>query len=121
MHWPEFHSLAVTLDVQDSNAERLWAALTLAQRNVQRENSAEHGDTNEEGETAGKVKAAAKVIEEIEGVTEIIFVKELTMWAPGTALCALRNQVDEQFSDLGELRHALGQTGSVLSAPVTPE
>merc|ERR1719183_2422356 len=116
MHWSEFHSLAIILDVKDSNATQLWAALTLAQWNVQRDSSPDETGVGELSATA----AAAKVECDVMGVTEAIFVKELTTWAPGTALCALRNQVDEHFSDLGEFRHALGQTGSVLSAPVTP-
>jgi hypothetical protein len=116
MHWSEFHSLAITLAVKDSNATQLWAALTLAQWNVQRDSSPEETGAGELSATA----AAAKVECEVMGVTEAIFVKELTTWAPGTALCALRNQVDEHFSELGEFRHALVQTGVVLSVPLSP-
>lgn len=125
MRWSEFHSLAVTLDVKDSNAERLWAALTLAQWNVQRESGPNSATNAAPGASPSHmapvdVAAAAKAECEVEGVTEAIFVNELTLWAPGTALCALRNQVDEHFSDLGEFRHALAQTGSSLSVPLTP-
>jgi hypothetical protein len=115
MHWPEFHSMAVALDVKDSNAERLWSTLMEAQQNLQHDGDVSHG--TDEG-LAAEANTTASIDD--EGVTETVFVKQLTMWAPGTALCALRNQVDEHFSDVGELRHALGQTGSALSAPISP-
>jgi hypothetical protein len=136
MAWPEFQSLAVALDVSDCNAEGLWAALTLAQRSSVRESEAGHiptlaiEDIREEPNNARTTTSRAIVRhhsplrspshDDRAGViTEATFVKELTVWAPGTALGALRNQVDEHFSDLNEFRYALGQTGLSLSAPIT--
>jgi hypothetical protein len=142
MSWPQFQSLAEGLDVSDDNAEGLWAALTLAQRSAVRENEDDFDadlaiqeikedsgailaltsgqDNPKKSEDLVLLKNIQHKSGQVEAITELIFVKELTVWAPGTALGTLRNQVDEHFSDLSEFRYALGQTGLQLSAPITP-
>lgn len=128
VRWPEFHSLAVTLDVKDDNAERLWRALNLAQQS--REEATESlsadvadGSHSIEGSNPIEDAAADSADQEVEegAVTESTFVKELTVWAPSTALDALRNQVDEHFSDLSEFRYALTEAGWALNSSVSVE
>lgn len=115
MRWNEFHTLAVALDVQDGNAEGLWSALTLAQQSRQQD-----GTVISYPQEGDSTPASTNAQQEVDGITEATFVKELSMWAPGTALQALRHQLDEHFSDLSEFRYALSQTGISLSAPLSP-
>mmetsp|Transcript_142244 Transcript_142244/g.248026 ORF Transcript_142244/g.248026 Transcript_142244/m.248026 type:complete len:789 (-) Transcript_142244:48-2414(-) len=127
VRWAEFHSLAVTLEVKDDNAEKLWRALNIAQQASLEEaggspqsSTSDGANTHADG-AGGLTRPEAEDGANKEFVTESTFVKELTVWAPSTALDALRNQVDEHFSDLNEFRYALTEAGWAPSSSLCAE
>jgi hypothetical protein len=101
MRWSEFHFLAASLDVEDFNAEGLWSALALAQQasnvglGAKKETVVAGAETKSTGPDAERNdgKRCARPGTE-ESITEESCVREHTQWAPRTAVCAQRNQVD---------------------------
>lgn len=122
VHWKEFHKLAVLLDVEDRNAARLWNVLCLAQRSLHDEdgqNSKDGTGDKEGGTTDAQGLTAAVEPQDCGGIQEDTFVKELTIWAPATAMDALKHQVSELFNSPGEFRYALEQGGIACGSSVS--
>jgi len=91
LRWDGFHALAVSLNVNDTNAEKLWDVLTAC--TWDQENSPER---NGNGQRTPKAC-----------ITESAFVGQLSLWAPETALQALEGEMCERFGNLAEGQRAL--------------
>lgn len=80
-----FQSLAVSLNVNDRNAAELWKVLS------------------------GSVEAVADALNEGRGecVTLGVFARELSLWAPDTALAQLKENLCNRFGSLGESHRVL--------------
>jgi hypothetical protein len=111
MRWPEFRDLAESLDVNDRNATNLWdvlsatkpedslpgtpAAALLAPSGGDVKMPCGSNMKNDLGEDSGR------------GISEDLFEQQLLVWAPGTALDALRDQICEKFGSLAQGRRVL--------------
>jgi len=114
MHWQEFRALAEALDVNERNASSLWDVLSSEGKQYAGEES--DGD---EGEAA-KAGDIGEAIESCNpAIAEDIFVRQLQVWAPDTALAALGHQLCERFGDLARGRHAMQRRGVDLDAPLS--
>merc|ERR1719277_2942339 len=109
MRWKEFRALAEALDVNDRNASSLWDVLSSEGRQAEESD----GDNGEAGE-------AGEIVESCDlAIAEDLFVRQLQVWAPDTALAALGHQLCERFGDLARGRHALQRRGLDLEAPLS--
>jgi len=97
----------VKLNVNDGNAEKIWGVLT----------SPAAGDVDAD-ETRSDVKTDVTNVSidgqnEVSGgsadvgVSERVFVGQLSLWAPPTALQALEGQICERFGNLAEGKRAM--------------
>eukprot|EP00930_Biecheleria_cincta_P058732 TRINITY_DN4452_c0_g1_i1.p1 TRINITY_DN4452_c0_g1~~TRINITY_DN4452_c0_g1_i1.p1 ORF type:complete len:522 (+),score=78.76 TRINITY_DN4452_c0_g1_i1:34-1599(+) len=84
--WEGFHSLAVKLNVNEHNAVKIWDVLGTS------------GD-----EAHGAQAGHDRVYD--AGVSEEIFVHQLSLWLPDTALQALDNELCDCFGNLAEGFH----------------
>uniref|UniRef100_A0A7S4Q2L5 EF-hand domain-containing protein n=1 Tax=Alexandrium monilatum TaxID=311494 RepID=A0A7S4Q2L5_9DINO len=100
MRWQGFYSLAVALNVNDRCASELWNVLSRSNlmygrmSELKAAGGAAFGDYDEDGEQA---------------VTKEVFLHELSLWAPDTALGDLKGQLCERFGSLAEGQRALEQ------------
>jgi len=90
MRWQGFHRLAVALNVNDRCAAELWNVLTRFT----------HMEDSDRSAAGGAPDA---------GVSMTCFLHELSVWAPDTALGALKGQLCERFGNLAEGQRALEQ------------
>eukprot|EP00929_Paragymnodinium_shiwhaense_P014505 TRINITY_DN122418_c0_g1_i1.p1 TRINITY_DN122418_c0_g1~~TRINITY_DN122418_c0_g1_i1.p1 ORF type:complete len:1012 (-),score=179.97 TRINITY_DN122418_c0_g1_i1:233-3268(-) len=107
LRWRGFHSLAVVLGVNDNSAQKLWQMLTRALGGEVPEAEMpirSAGDCDGEGCNSPR---SPKSRDAGVGVTETMFMHELSLWAPDTALELLRTQLCERFGSLAEGKRAL--------------
>lgn len=111
MRWGDFQSLAEAIDVKDQNALELWTVLTSGT------------DTQDEIEGYGfRPWDHPAEPEDIElSLPERAFTDQLLVWAPDTALGALRIQLCEHFGDLAQCRRGLEQRGLSKDRALTPD
>lgn len=97
--WERFRALAVDLDVNDQNAAQLWDMLTgeEARGRAQQMGDEAHESHDECGMYGSR------------GLSEAAFVRELSLWAPHTAIEHLTSQLCERFGNLAEGRRALAR------------
>merc|ERR1712008_284179 len=127
MSWSNFHRLAIELNINDGNAKQLWSVLTGnvgcdaatasdGQRNLSLISYGFHTLI-----TQPLCDAACRTgAEDTEVfVTRADFLRELSLWAPGTALETLDSQLCERFGNLAEGKRALARHLS-LSSPLSP-
>jgi len=110
MRWPSFHRLAVALHVNDSNAMELWGVLVASLEVASPSAAAAARRATERAEEMGLVQAPRiNSAAETAVVTEQAFLRELSLWEPGTALEALDSQLCERFGNLAEGQRALAR------------
>lgn len=116
MRWQDFHALAKEVGVSGRNAVLLWDTIALSQSSAQEPEIPALGmiADSEEKERAHSEPAEALVGEDA-------FMRNIVMWAPDTALTALRDQLLERFGDLGCGLTTLERKGGLArSAALTP-
>lgn len=142
--WPEFRSLAETLDVNQGNALDLWEVLAGFDATLRHEERP-HGPAREwrsplqatawasalraVGSVPGLALPAMKgmvlgvdangVVERT--VTKATFVDQLSTWLPDTALDMLIGELCDRFGSLAQSLHALESRGLRRSERLTPE
>jgi len=94
MWWAGFRNLAIALNVNDENSAQLWRVLTTGVLEAGKDDLL--ADLNEYEQTG-------------VSVTEEVFVRELSMWAPDTALETLKENLCNRFGSLAEGQRALGR------------
>eukprot|EP00927_Polykrikos_kofoidii_P038106 TRINITY_DN32385_c0_g1_i1.p1 TRINITY_DN32385_c0_g1~~TRINITY_DN32385_c0_g1_i1.p1 ORF type:complete len:997 (+),score=137.58 TRINITY_DN32385_c0_g1_i1:195-3185(+) len=106
LYWPGFHALAVSLGVNDSSAAKLWRILTrsplpLDAGRIDGDSSCDFNDLSASTSACGGNEKRGP------GVSEKMFLQELSLWGPDTALETLRAQLCERFGSLAEARRGL--------------
>jgi len=95
LRWPGFYALVEALDINDRNAHELWDALTA-----------------EGCSDVARRRAGLQALMEAEpGIAEATFLQRLGLWAPTSALSALRHRLLDRFGGLGAARRALEHQG----------
>lgn len=127
LRWDSFKALAVSLHVNDRCAEKLWQLLTrfideapaktrIQPMSLQVTPDAQAAETpvKVEGVGGGLLLDPSSPVSPLSpgakaavGVMESHFIRELTLWAPDTALEILSTQLVERFGSLAEGRRAL--------------
>jgi len=110
MGWPEFHALAASLDVNNSNAFDLWNTLSTSLQHRQNGSIVKVGAESEE----------TKEDADAPQISEEMFVQELSVWAPDTELDALKIELCEQFGNLNEWRRMLTRNGTACHLTLSP-
>lgn len=108
MCWQQFYALAVSVEVNDSNAAHLWDVLCAAQE--------ERHAVKELGEVTSMALDSTEII-----LTEDVFSEQLAIWAPDTPLESLSDQLHERFGSLAKARQALVEQGMARKEPVVLE
>merc|ERR1712087_827282 len=93
LRWPGFHAMAVKLNVNDKNAVNIWKVLTSSASDV------DHGGSEARTPSGGSGSNS--------GISERVFINQLSLWAPDTALQELEGQMCERFGNLAEGKRAL--------------
>jgi len=93
--WDGFHKLAIALQVNDSNAAKLWKVLTGSV------------EARVDSLNVGLLGSGEEGTDGAEGVTLAAFERELSTWAPDTALGSLKENLCNRFGSLAEGQRAL--------------
>lgn len=120
MRWTEFQELAESLDVNDRNARNLWDVLSVSRPEDSCPSTPGKSMTTPAGSAtatpAGSVAPTPTHANRCRGITEDRFEQQLLVWAPGTAIDALRDQLCEKFGSLAQGRRTLQRTAVQLQS-----
>mmetsp|Transcript_105214 Transcript_105214/g.166091 ORF Transcript_105214/g.166091 Transcript_105214/m.166091 type:complete len:928 (+) Transcript_105214:43-2826(+) len=118
MRWPEFRNLAASLDVNDRNATNLWDVLSAMKPEDSWPGSpVAHTPTPTSvgASLPHRIHAKSDAGDDSRrGISEDLFEQQLLVWAPGTALDALRDQICEKFGSLAQGRRVLQRSALML-------
>uniref|UniRef100_A0A7S4WKF8 EF-hand domain-containing protein n=1 Tax=Alexandrium monilatum TaxID=311494 RepID=A0A7S4WKF8_9DINO len=91
LRWDGFHAMAISLNVNDRNAAKLWDVLTACT-----------WDGDDLTQDTGPYERPPESC-----ITEGAFIGQLSLWAPETALQALEGEMCERFGNLAEGQRVL--------------
>lgn len=107
LRWDDFKQMSVALTVNDDNASKLWDVLLSAQEPPPGHEEPPPGHEPEATAMQDSASSTDGKTPSGLGIAQSAWVRELSLWAPQTAVEQLAGHICERFGNLAEGRRAL--------------